>query len=394
MYSRQGLIEVFSTFIEFQADQFDGWLVDARLRKNFEQHQAQLSEEFSEELWLSHWYQLWYQRADRYALGHLSAYLQETCYWSAQRVMRALGHTPYGLSDCFQWANVAVKKVLTGYDPARGSLKGYAGLVYGSLLRDTLRQRQAADICTDWTLLRRVGKRRLLESLYQAGLSASAIAQYRLAWRCYQTLYVPAKETSRKQRQPDRAQWSAIAALYNTERLAQLSYPGPALTPETMEHCLTECVRWIRAYTYPSVVSLNTANPGGGELQDELPAASTSMATLIALEDSQQRQAQQAQLSSVLIQSIGALPTDTQELLHLYYQCGWTQKRIAQQLSIKQCNVSRRLSRTREILLSALLDWAQAALHTSPTPDLVASMGTVLEEWLMVHYRSRQQEPL
>ena len=204
MYSRQGLSEIFSTFIEFQSDRFDGWLVDARLRKNFEKHRAQLSEEFSEDLWLSHWYQLWHQQADGYALGHLSAYLQETCYWSAQRVMRAIGHGPYGLSDCFQWANVAVKKVLAGYEPGRGSLKGYAGLVYGSLLKDTLRQRQAADICTDWTLLRRVSKRRFLESLAQVGLSEVAIAQYRLAWRCYQTLHVPTKDPSRKQRQSDK----------------------------------------------------------------------------------------------------------------------------------------------------------------------------------------------
>ena len=395
MYSRQSLIDIFSTFIEFQADCFDCWLADAKLRRNFEKHRDQLTQkQSSEDFWSLYWHALWKQESDSSALGHLSAYLQETCYWSAQRVMRLLGHATYRLSDCFQLANVEIDRVLAGYDPQRGaSLKGYAGLVYSSFIRDTLRQRQEADICTDWTLLRRVGKQRLVTALRQAGLSADAIAQYRLAWMCYQSLYVPAKVPTRKLRKPPQEQWSAIATLYNTERLTQLSQPGPALTPDSAEQWLTQCAEWIREYNYPAMLSLNTPSPNRdhGELQDELPSSlpASLLAGIIELEDSQQRQAQQDQLTNVLASIIAQLPPDGQTLLSLYYRSELTQKQIAQKLDLKQYAVSRRLTRTRETVLSALIAWAQTTLHTSPTPDLVTSMSAALEEWLTVHYRQQ-----
>ncbi|NEQ53432.1 MAG: sigma-70 family RNA polymerase sigma factor, partial [Leptolyngbya sp. SIO3F4] len=167
MHPRKSLLEIFSTFIEFEADGFSGWFVDVKLRRSFEAHQASLAKlDLSESVWSMYWYRLWQQEPDSIAFNHLSAYLQEVCYWSAQKTVRLLGHTSYCLSDCFQLASMGVIKVLEGYDPARGaSLKGYAGLIYSSFLRDTLRQRQEADICTIWTLLRRVGKQRLVESL-------------------------------------------------------------------------------------------------------------------------------------------------------------------------------------------------------------------------------------
>ena len=394
MYSRQSLIEIFSTFIEFRADRFSRWVVDHKLRKNFERHQAQLTKvEPSEDFWSLYWHSQWKKQPDDIALGHLSAYLQEACYWSAQRSMRVLSRTPYQLSDCFQLASVDIAKVLAGYDPQRGaSLKGYARIVYGSLLRDTLRQRQEIDICTGWTLLRRVGKQRLVEALDRAGLSAVVIAQYRLVWVCFKALYGASQTPTRKLQPPDREQWRAITTLYNTERLTQLSEPGPTVTPETLEQRLTQCADWVREYMYPSVRSLNVPSPGRevGELQDELPDSlqSSLITSIIELEDMQQRWTQQDQVNTALIAAIRQLTPENQAILSLYYQDDLTQVQIAQQLDLKQYTISRRLTRAREILLYALTNWAQT-MHISPSPDLIASMSVALEEWLTVHYRNQ-----
>ncbi|MDV3350655.1 sigma-70 family RNA polymerase sigma factor [Leptothoe sp. LEGE 181152] len=394
MHSRQSLIEIFSTFIEFRSDRFNRWVVDPRLRRNFEQHQDQLANtEPSEDFWSLYWHSRWKKQPDDIALGHLAAYLQEAWYWSAQRSMRMLSRTSYRLSDCFQLANIDLAKVLAGYDPRRGaSLKGYARIVYASLIRDTLRQRQEADICTVWTLLRRVSKQRMVEALRHAGLSPTAIAQYRLAWVCYKTLYGAAKAHNRKLRAPDREQWIAIANLYNAERLMQLSEPGAVLTPADLEQRLAQCAAWVREYMYPTVQSLNVPSPNRevGELQDELSDSlqSSLINAIIELEDGQQRQMQQAHINTVLIAAIGKLTPDNQAMLHLYYGDGLTQVQIAQQLDIKQYTVSRRLTRTRENLLRALIAWAKT-MHISPSPDLITNMSVALEEWLTVHHRNQ-----
>ena len=394
MLSRQSLIEVFAAFIEFQADRFSRWVIDPQLRRSMEKHQSQLlTAPSSASSWSLYWHTLWRKQPDSLARSHLSAYLQDTCYWTAQKAFRVLTHTQYSLSDCCQLASAEIDKVLTGYDPNRGAgLKSYARLAYPALIRDILRQRQEADICTAWTLLRRLGKKRLVDALRQAGLSTAVIAQYRLAWVCYKTLYGAAQAPTRKPRKPSHSQWRAISTLYNRERLRQLTQPGPPLTPTALEQRLHQCVTWVREYTYPPLTSLNTPSPHrpSDELQDELsdPLHPSLMADLIAQEEAQNRQLQQSQLNAAILTAIGELATDSQTLLRLYYHQDLTQQQIALQLDLKQYTVSRRLARTRETLLSALMQWSQDTLHISPTPDLVTNMSLALEGWLTVRYRN------
>ena len=394
MHSRQSLLDIFSTFLEFRAAQSHSWVIDHKLRRNFEKHQASLSEEQpSEDFWALYWYTCWKRQSDALALEHLSAYLQEAAYWAAQRAMRVLAHTSYCLADCFQLVSMETEKVLAGYDLSRGvSLKSYARIVYGSLIRDALRQSQEADICTTWTLLRRVGKQRLMEALRQAGLSGTILAQYRLAWVCYKTLCGSARGPTRKLREPSREQWHAIAALYNTERFNQLAEPGPSLTSENLEQRLKQCAAWVRENMYPLVRSLNAPSPNreGGELQDDLPDSyqASLITSIIELEDIQQRQIQQAEINDTLIKAIGQLATENRTILSLYYHDHRTQVQIAQQLDLKQYTVSRRLTRTREALLSALIDWAQT-MHISLSPDLIVTMSVALDEWLTVYYRAQ-----
>ena len=392
---RKRVIEIFTTFMKFESDSFGGWVMDGELRRSMERQQRQVGEgEGTETFWSLYWHRQWRKQPGGLASRHLSAYLQEACYWAAQKATRVLQQPQYRVSDCFQLASIELERVLAGYDPKRGtSLKSYAMIAYPSLIRDTLRQRQEADICTGWTLLRRLGKKRLLESLSHTGLTAIEIGQYRLAWECYKALYGCGPPATRKLRKPNREKWRDIAQLYNRERQRQLSEAGPALTAETLEQRLSQCVRWVRAYTYPPLTSLNrpSGNEASSEWQDELsdPLQPSLMAAMIKQEEAQIRAAQQAQLNQVIADAIGELVTEQRELLRLYYQAELTQQQIAQQLGLKQYSVSRRLARTREALLRALVEWSQTSLHICPSPDLVSSMSNALEEWLTVHYRNQ-----
>lgn len=386
MRSRQNSLETFSTFLQFEGDRATSWATDARLHRSMQQCLKSASQEESLNFWALYWYKLWCESNSRIPLGHLSAYLQETCYWAAQRTLLNFAAVQYTLPDCFQVAIARVEKILQNFNPQQGfGLQNYSSAVFSSTIRDTLRQRQEVDICTNWALLRKVSQKRLSEALENAGLSEETIAQYILAWSSFKTLYIPSQATATcKLPRPDEQTWAAIASLYHSKS-------HQTIAPETLEKWLMTCANAARNYLHPSVVSMNTPKPGqdSGELLDDLPESQREslLADLIAEEEAQTRKDQQVQINQVLEAAIAALDSELQAILHLYYAENCTQQQMAERLNAKQYTISRRLTKAREQLLKKLALWSQATLHISLTPDLLQTMSTVLEDWLTQHYQ-------
>ena len=383
MRSRQDLTELFSTFMQFDAERFSAWAVDARLRRSMQNCLQRFPEAPDlESFWVLYWYKVLQTPPSALAELHLVAYLQEPCYWAAQQIVKKFIAVQYSLSDYFQMAIAEAHTVLQRFNPDRGaSLKTYAGMVFASALRDALRQRQAVDLCTNWTLLRKISKKRLNEALQAAGLSDAAIAGYRLAWTCFKALHVPTSPTDSLP-SADRHLWEAVARLYSAEC-------PKAIDAETVEQWLTRCAGWVRAYLYPAIASLNApqlnqkSGQEGGEVQDHLAASSESLLTeIIALEEIQDRQTQQVQVQKVLLTAIEQLDTPSQELMRLYYSQGLTQQQIVQHLQMSQASVSRRLNKVREGLLTTVVQWSQKELNIVPTPTLIKEMSAALEVWL------------
>lgn len=386
MHPRQSIIEIFSTFVQFVADRFSRWATESRLRRSMQSCTQRAPQETSASFWALYWYKLW-QVPETQTLSqqHLTAYLQESCYWVAQKTVTSFASTQYQLSDCFQIAIAQVDKILKGFNPNQGStLINYATPIFGSAIRETLRQRHEVDICTDWGLLRKISQKRLQESLASAGLSPQEIPAYILAWNCFKTIYVPTSTgTSRKIPRPDDQTWEAIAKAYNSQISTKI-------TTQTLESRLLAAAKAVRKYLYPQSESLNVAKGGDDswELLDNLPGTEQEslMNEIIAQEEAQTRTNQQNQINQVLVQAIAKLETDLQQILQLYYAQGLNQDRIAQQLTMKQYTVSRRLTKARENLLRSLANWSQDILHISVTPDLLKSMSIVIEEWLQNYY--------
>lgn len=390
MRPRQTVLEAFSTFIQFEGDRFHRWLADARLHRRMQRCLEQSPKEVSRNFWALYWYKIWQAEPRPPATNHLSAYLQEACYWSAQRTLTHFASQQYGLADCFQIAIPRITKVLQGFRPDQGaSLHNYAAAIFSSAIRDTLRQQQEVDLCSTWGLLRKVSQKRLTEALLHTGLGEAAVAQSLLAWNCFKRCYAPSQPgSSRKLPKPDPATLEQIATLYNQER-PQLPQPGPTATSELLEQWLLAAAQAARTYLHPTVVSINTPRPGqeSGELLDSLPGEDESLlASLLEQEEAQTRQGQQAQLNQVLETTIASLESPLPELLRLYYGENLTQQQMATQLDLKQYTVSRRLTKARELLLAALIRWGQETLHISPTADVLDYTSTVLEEWLQQHY--------
>ncbi|MBE9170138.1 sigma-70 family RNA polymerase sigma factor [Pleurocapsales cyanobacterium LEGE 06147] len=393
MHPRQGIVTLFSTFIQFDFDRFSRWASDPRLRRSMERRLTQMSsQETSENFWAIYWHKAWLRQPQDLARDHLSAYLQEVCFWATQKTISGFTSTQYTIPDCFQVAISGVDKVLKGFDSNQGfNLKNYASITFSNLIRELLRQRQEVDICSDWALLRKLSQKRLIESLQNAGLDSKTIDRYVLAWNCWKTIYVPDRAGStRKLSKPDAATWKAIAELYNSEFKGQLPFPASQANPETLEKWLLACVKAARAYLYPNVTSINQPRLGqdSGEIVDNLVGEvdDSLLTDMIASEEAQNRDRQQAQINQVLIEALKALDSQERQLLELYYARQLTQTEMAKELGTKQYNVSRKLSRARQLLLKSLARWSQTNLHISLSSDVLKGISALLEEWLTGYY--------
>ncbi len=395
MRSRQTLIDLFSTFVRFDADTFGGWISDPKLRHSMERLVKSSTADTSERFWVLYWHKSWQAQATDLAVNHITAYLQEVCYWVARKMMLNLAGRQ-STADLFQTAIARTSQVLKGFNPQFSSnLKSYAEFAFGNVIKDMLRQQQEADVCTDWALLQKVSQKRLVDSLAHAGSDAPTIAAYGLAWKCFKALYAPQSHgrsngSTRKLGRPDGATWHAIAQLYNAERISQLG-SNIAVSPDQMEQWLLAAARAVRVFLYPTPISIDAPIAGqeNGELADFLPNSEQEslLATLMAQEEVSDRQMQHTQLSQVLSTAIAQLEAPMQQLLHAYYGQQMTQQQTAELLNMPQYTISRRLASLKKTLLMTLARWSQDTLHISITSDVLNSMSAALEEWLTVHYQ-------
>jgi len=391
MRSRQTLVDLFSTFVRFDAETFSGWISDPKLRRSMDQLIKQATEGTSEGFWILYWHKVWQTQTTDLATNHMTAYLQEACYWVARKMALNLAGRQ-STADLFQTAIARTRHVLKGFNPQFSSnLKSYAEFAFSNVIKDTLRQQQETDICTDWALLQKVSQKRLVDALTHAGIDTQTIAAYGLAWKCFKHQYAPNNSgTSRKLVRPDGVTWQAIAQTYNAERTSQL-ISGSACSPDQLEQWLLTAARSVRGFLYPMPISIDAPLPGQEHtgLVDLLPNAEQEslLGILIAQEEVSDRQMQQTQLSQVILDAIAQLEAPMQQLLQAYYGQQMTQQQIAQLLNMPQYTISRRLASLKKTLLKALACWSQDTLHISITSDVLSSMSAVLEEWLTVHYQ-------
>lgn len=380
MHPRQSIIEIFSTFVQFEGDRFHNWATDARLRRNMLLCTKNNPQEQNENFWVLYWYNYMPKpEAKMFAKQHLNAYLQEVCYWASQKTSAGFSSTQYKLSDCFQIAIAKVDKILQGFNPNQGfTLKNYARTSFACSIREILRQRHEVDICTPWGLLRKISQKRLVESLEAVGLTKDTINSYIIAWNCFKTLYLPSPDTStRTLVRPDAKVWEALAKAYNAQSNQKTS-------PQILETWLLDSAKHARIYLYPTTNSLNNSSCGDDSCEwlDNLPGSESVLTQIITTQEEETRFSQQTEINTLLVSVIALLETQSQQMLELWYRQGLTQQQIAKQLDIPQYTVSRRFTKIRETLVKAVASWSKEKMHICLTPDILKEMTALIEEWL------------
>ncbi|QDZ40022.1 sigma-70 family RNA polymerase sigma factor [Euhalothece natronophila Z-M001] len=397
MYPRKDVVALFSTFLQFDQEQFRGWASDPRLHRSMEKSLAAIAET-SDQFWVQYWHKHWQDQSSPLARGHLSAYLQEPAYWAAYHITRSFSQLSYSLADCFQIAIAELDTVIKGFNPDKNSsLKGYARAIFNSTIKGILRQRQETDICSDWGLLRKLSQKRVKEALEQQGFSSTEIAAYTLAWHCFNENYVPEPgQKTRQLKRPEAETWSAIAQCYNNQA-RQNTPPMETVTQgEQLESWLLKIAKVARSYLYPTVSSTDQPISEGDNqtFADTLADANTPtpLTEIISAEEQKQREVQQGEMSLILKSAIAQLDSKQQALLDYYYHQGYTQTEIAKALNIKQYKVSRQLNKIRKTLLQNLAQWSEKTLHIQLSSNLLKEMSGVLEEWLTTHYSPIEEQ--
>lgn len=399
MHSRTDILTIFSTFIQFAGDRFDTWISDPRLAKSMQKELMHADDkDRSEKFWALHWYRQ--QQHNSHATKHLWAYLQEPCYWAANRVTHRFAMVQCSLADGFQIAIANVDRILSGYNPDYGStIKAYAHTAFGNCIRDQLRQQHEVNISSDWGLLRRLSQTQLTQALLATGFVE--IASYILMWHCFKAICTP--EPGRPVRSlssPSDEQFDAISKRYNqmrhqlTPELANTknNTDSQDIKTQQLKIELIKLATIVRGYLTPTVTSLNQPqyDDSGEEQLNTLPTDDNPMAQLLSDEAYVQQQQYMEQIGKILENALSKLDQPSQTLLSLYYQHTYTQTDIARRLNIQQYQVSRKLSRIRRQLLLNVFNWSQQTLHIPKESAILASVSDVIHEWLQQHYL---QEP-
>jgi RNA polymerase sigma factor (sigma-70 family) len=388
MRPRLIIIEMFSTFIKLKAGGFGDWIPDSNLRQSMQSClDSKPDQSDPENFWVKHWHELWQEHKTDLARMHLFAYLQEPMYWAAGQILKKFTSPQRNLEDYFQDSHTYCETVLNKFNPEAGILKSFAGTVLLNALRNHIREQGEAALCTEWSLLRRVGKKRLLEALEQQGLTKAQISQYCLAWKCFKEVYVPQQGGgTNRLPEPTPQHWESIANIYNRERL-NLSPPSQSCTATIIKQWLLQIERIVRKYWYSSPTT-------DLDVEAQLPDPSDSLVTQwIAAEDDWLRKNQQTQIYDVLIRTISSLKPEWKLVLKLYYCQYLTLDQIAKDLNKPYSWVQRRVHRAETALLLALVDWGQSCaeveggVNIPPTPNQVNNKSAVLKQWLKIRNR-------
>jgi RNA polymerase sigma factor (sigma-70 family) len=395
MRPRKQLTEKFSSFLLIESMAQQRWVRSAALCRHLNQWQLRLGESPGDEkFWVTYWYQLWQKATPCRAGDHLCAYLQEACFWAVKSLADVLQSSQFSLADLFQTAIAQYDKVLRHFNPTyQPSLATYARYKFKHLTIDRLRQQKEADICSPWSLLRKLSGKQVREALAEAGFDPTDIGQRQQLWHLYKTLWAAQRiDQSRRLTQPDAALLEQLAQAYSHIQSQQAGIPMDPMPGRQVERSLLELAQAARTYLYPKANSLNVSlgDEGDTESQDLLPDPAHNLAWehLVQQEVIAQRSHQQQQLQAMLVQSLADLSEADRDLLQRYYGHNTTQQAIAQALGLKQYQIARQLSRIRRCLLQQLMAWSTAVLHISPDATVIAHMDEALKVWLQTYAQS------
>lgn len=379
MRKRETLIEMFSTFLrvdDYNDSLGSGWETDSRLKLSMTRSlEADLAAK--EEFWAQYWLkEALRDSKNSLARSHLSAYLEEVCYWTTLKVFQQLTGINVRRVDCFFIAREAVAnpaKLFKCYDSKRSRVKTYAQLPLKSAIVEKIRLGSELQKYSPTALLRAVSKKQLKEALKKADIKALESSKCLLAWQCFRERYVPSTaENSRQLQPPNAEQLAAITEAYN-QRCERFNLEQSTRNQD-IQRLLDISVQAIRESLRIRLISLEECS------------ATAELIFAQAVEEQEPLTEEWQQITTILASEFQSLPEDVQKMLKLWHGLGFKQGEMAPVFGLKQqFQVSRQKGRAHQSLLKALANWSAERFQISLGSEQLRGMAAQIDEWLENH---------
>ncbi len=252
------------------------------------------------------------------ARNHLSAYLDEVCYWQALKIYDQLQPYNYNLEkkEIFSMARevAANPEVFNKYDFRRASFKTFAGkVIYGKVLHE-LRKRRERERYFPTGLLRNISDFRLRDYISQAISNSSEIERYLLAFKSLKEIYNSTiKEENKILEILSNKQLENIAKLYEKQ-----SPNKEKITSQEINKLLDTCVQTIRD-GMTTIEFLDATDIGNVvALYDAIDE--TDKVEYLELHQ---------QIKEVLVNKLLSFPDNSQKMLELKYGLNLTNTDVA-----------------------------------------------------------------
>lgn len=374
MDKRVSIVQKFCTFLSFSASSQKlkhQWLVEAKLERNIQK--VQMYSIQAPEFWARHFLKIIQGISQNEIRGaeenkqkliaeeHLSAYLQEACYWAAHKIQNQFYsiHYKYSLEDLFQIGNLVASKpdkLLRNFNlEYQNSLENYAKV---AILRYIRNEIYVHDIeakrkkYSNYGLLKDLCNKELKEALALQGINTNQFDLYCLARQCFDIVCQPKQRQGNSNLEsPKHSDLIQIVNLYN-QQINQLELSATPINIHTIQGMLSTCILAARNYRTKRILPLKN---------DEIfyDTAPTPWNTLIQIEEREQ-------IQSIIENIFIDIPDVGQIMFKLWLGLDVTQTEIATILKKnypklqKQYQVARKLSKyNQDILKSFVRQWNQ-----------------------------------
>ncbi len=411
MKKREDMVQKFSTFLSFGDSKSRlkaTWQVDPELERQMKRL-TQSDPEAKAEFWARYFLKTlrrvenegdtgtWRQGELREELSvssltvgrHLSAYLQEACFWAAQKSYQRfifLRHK-YPLEEYFQIANSATNlpaKLLKNFDfnYPQTNLEGYARIAIIRFIANTIYQQDIEakkEKFSDYGLLKDLTKKELRESLQAKGINPLQIDSYCLVWQCFDEIFQPSQnQGNRRLNPPTQNHLQQIASYYN-QRCNSLNLQVIPTVGEKIQEMLSICIQAAREHRTKRFLPL-----------EDYEKISDSMPTLW---DTVMQEEEWEQVQKLVANLFSAMPEASQTMVKLWQGLNLTQTEMATILKNqypdlqKQYQVARQLGRlTRNLLRDLANEWQQIHPESCLDGDKdIERIKESLDECLQVH---------
>ena len=418
MKKRQSTVQKFSTFLsflDFRKSLIHTWITEPELERNIKQ-QVQTHPEITAELWALYFLRFLQSRSQEeeksggmgerknnrqvvdtlssihYPVitqpcssshhlkvgNYLSAYLQEACYWAAQKLQKQFKSIQYkySLEDLFQIGNLFVNqpaKLFRSFklEYQNSSLEGYAKTAVYRFIGNTIYTQDVEakrEKFSDYGLLKDLNNKELKEALASKGINTSQIDLYCLARECFNAVCQPQKrQGSRSLESPSQEDLSQIASCYN-QRHNQLNLPSVLADSKKIQEMLSICIQAARDYRTKRVLTLENDDI----ISDPMPTPWDIVT------QTEEREEIESLVSKIFI----TMPETGQTMLKLWLGLNLTQAEIATVLKPKypelqkQYQVARQLGKySRNLLKEFLQEYHQLnpeiSLHDDKDIELI-----------------------